>query len=268
MAQAKNKKSKTKKASGTESRARQKAREIQEKRRADKRVVDEIWAIITIAIGIFFAVSIFTSDPALHDLASKGLRMMNLAFPIIGFQMVTTNLFQCLGMVRKSIFLSLSRQLLFLPDDGVAHLCTVFIHGGQDDLPAEKAYTEEDQGSGQHKRKQDGNDLLHETTAPLIATLMISSRRGPKRITANAIAARNGSANSSGSSHLPFPRFLRSVLTLSRSLPSSVTPALGIVLHRRFTPQLQQPVAQFRGAFEFQFLRRAVQRCRLCVADP
>ena len=59
-------------------------------------------------------VSIFTSDPALHDLAAKGLRKMNIAFPIIGFQMVTTNLFQCLGMVRKSIFLSLSRQLLFL----------------------------------------------------------------------------------------------------------------------------------------------------------
>ena len=61
MAQAKNKKSKSKKATGTESRARQKAREMQEKRKADKRVVDEIWAIITIAIGIFFAVSIFTS---------------------------------------------------------------------------------------------------------------------------------------------------------------------------------------------------------------
>ncbi len=59
MAQAK-KNSKNKKSSGTESRARQKAREIQEKRKADKRVVDEIWAIITIAIGIFFAVSIFT----------------------------------------------------------------------------------------------------------------------------------------------------------------------------------------------------------------
>ena len=39
---------------------------------------------------------------------------MNVVFPIVGFQMVTTNLFQCLGMVRKSIFLSLSRQLLFL----------------------------------------------------------------------------------------------------------------------------------------------------------
>lgn len=60
MAQAKKKNTKTKKTTGTESKARQKAREIQEQRRADKRVVDEIWAIITIAIGIFFAVSIFT----------------------------------------------------------------------------------------------------------------------------------------------------------------------------------------------------------------
>ena len=79
------------------------------------------WATLVCILGFIVSeafsgptVSIFTSDPALHDLASKGLRMMNLAFPIIGFQMVTTNLFQCLGMVRKSIFLSLSRQLLFL----------------------------------------------------------------------------------------------------------------------------------------------------------
>ena len=60
------------------------------------------------------AASIFTSDPTLHDLAANGLRRINLVFPIVGFQMVTTNLFQCLGMVKKSIFLSLSRQLLFL----------------------------------------------------------------------------------------------------------------------------------------------------------
>ncbi|MBP5637408.1 MAG: MATE family efflux transporter, partial [Bacteroidales bacterium] len=60
------------------------------------------------------AVGIFTNDPELRTLAAKGLREMNLVFPIIGFQMVTTNLFQCLGMVKKSIFLSLSRQLLFL----------------------------------------------------------------------------------------------------------------------------------------------------------
>ena len=80
-----------------------------------------MWATIVCTVGFLIsellpgpAVSIFTSDPDLHALAESGLRMMNLAFPIIGFQMVTTNLFQCLGMVRKSVFLSLSRQLLFL----------------------------------------------------------------------------------------------------------------------------------------------------------
>lgn len=60
------------------------------------------------------AVSMFTNDPELKELASKGLRIMNIAFPLVGFQMVTTNFFQSLGMVNKSIFLSLSRQLLFL----------------------------------------------------------------------------------------------------------------------------------------------------------
>ncbi len=59
MAQAKKKNNK--KSSGTQSRAKQKAKEIQDKRRADKRVMDEIWAIITIAIGIFLAVSVLTS---------------------------------------------------------------------------------------------------------------------------------------------------------------------------------------------------------------
>ena len=79
------------------------------------------WATLVCLFGFFISevlpgptVSIFTPDPVLHNMAARGLRMMNLAFPIIGFQMVTTNLFQCLGMVNKSIFLSLSRQLLFL----------------------------------------------------------------------------------------------------------------------------------------------------------
>ena len=80
-----------------------------------------VWATIVCTLGGLVselfpgpAVSIFTNDPQLHALAAKGMRQMNMMFPIIGFQMVTTNLFQCLGMVKKSIFLSLSRQLLFL----------------------------------------------------------------------------------------------------------------------------------------------------------
>ena len=60
------------------------------------------------------AVSLFTNDPHLIDLAARGLRIMNSGFALVGFGMVTGNFFQCLGMVRKSIFLSLSRQLLFL----------------------------------------------------------------------------------------------------------------------------------------------------------
>ena len=79
------------------------------------------WATLVCCVGFIFSeflsepvVRIFTSDPVLVDKAAHGLRKMNIAFPIIGFQMVTTNLFQCLGMVKKSIFLSLSRQLLFL----------------------------------------------------------------------------------------------------------------------------------------------------------
>lgn len=66
-----------------------------------------------------FAVGMFVNmnDPAnakLAELAPKGLRIMNSGFALVGFGIVTSNFFQCLGMVKTSIFLSLSRQLLFL----------------------------------------------------------------------------------------------------------------------------------------------------------
>ncbi len=56
----------------------------------------------------------FTTDQHLIQLAVRGIRIDMLFFPIIGFQMVVTNFFQCIGKVKISIFLSLSRQLLFL----------------------------------------------------------------------------------------------------------------------------------------------------------
>ena len=67
--------------------------------------------------GMFFpkaAVGIFTRDPELTDLAARALRINTLVFPIVGFQMIATNFFQSLGMVKKSVILSLSRQILFL----------------------------------------------------------------------------------------------------------------------------------------------------------
>ncbi len=74
-------------------------------------------AMVGFAVSIAFphaAVSIFTSDQELIELSAKGLVLINLMLPLVGFQMVTSNLFQCLGMINKSIILSMSRQLLFL----------------------------------------------------------------------------------------------------------------------------------------------------------
>ncbi len=59
-------------------------------------------------------VGIFTSDTELIDLSAHGLRIVVMFFPIIGFQMVTSNFFQSIGMAGKAIFLSLTRQMLIL----------------------------------------------------------------------------------------------------------------------------------------------------------
>ena len=79
------------------------------------------WELLVTAVCFLFsellpnvAVSLFTNDDELIALASRGLRIMNAGFALVGFGMVSSNFFQCLGMVKKSIFLSLSRQLLFL----------------------------------------------------------------------------------------------------------------------------------------------------------
>ena len=72
---------------------------------------------ICFAVGMFaprIAAGIFTHDEALLDMSAEGLRILTIAFPIVGFQMIGTNFFQSLGMVKKSVILSLSRQILFL----------------------------------------------------------------------------------------------------------------------------------------------------------
>ncbi len=42
------------------------------------------------------------------------MRTVVMFFPIVGFQMVASNFFQSIGMAGKAIFLSLTRQVLFL----------------------------------------------------------------------------------------------------------------------------------------------------------
>lgn len=80
-----------------------------------------IAATVVMIAGWFLAmlaprqcVSLFTTDKHLIDTTVHGMQRMMLMLPLVGYQMVITNFFQCIGKVKISIFLSLSRQLLFL----------------------------------------------------------------------------------------------------------------------------------------------------------
>lgn len=58
--------------------------------------------------------SLFTRDQGLSDIVVPGLRIVMISAPIAGFQMVTSNFFQSIGLARKAIYLSLTRQIIFL----------------------------------------------------------------------------------------------------------------------------------------------------------
>ena len=80
-------------------------------------ILATIVTTICFIIGQFFpraAAGIFTHEEDLLDLSSESLRLLSIMFPVVGFQMIGTHFFQSLGMVKKSIILSLSRQILFL----------------------------------------------------------------------------------------------------------------------------------------------------------
>ena len=85
-----------------------------------------VWLSIAVATSILlfgWAVSmlfprqiarIFTTDPVLLEMSARGIVLDMLVFFVVGSQAVITNFFQCIGKVRISIFLSLSRQLFML----------------------------------------------------------------------------------------------------------------------------------------------------------
>lgn len=80
-----------------------------------------IWALIVTFSGFALCELIpeivskaFTTDSALIATSSKAMRILAMFLFLAGVQMVTTNFFQSIGKVNKSIFLSLTRQVLFL----------------------------------------------------------------------------------------------------------------------------------------------------------
>lgn len=73
--------------------------------------------IIGWLIGMFapyYCARAFTKDATLIRLGMKAIRLSMMLYPVIGSQMVTAFFFQSIGKVKVSIFLSLSRQLIFL----------------------------------------------------------------------------------------------------------------------------------------------------------
>lgn len=73
--------------------------------------------IVAFIIGFFFPAIFaraFTTDAQLIARVAHDMPIYFITYPIIGFQIVTTSFFQSIGVVKKSIFLSLSRQLIFL----------------------------------------------------------------------------------------------------------------------------------------------------------
>ncbi|THG44973.1 MATE family efflux transporter [Muribaculum caecicola] len=81
-----------------------------------------IWAGVAITfIGFVLTESfpdtisaMFTSDEILIRLARNGFRIYFICYPLVGCQIVIQNFFQSIGKPRLSIFLSLTRQLIFL----------------------------------------------------------------------------------------------------------------------------------------------------------
>ena len=94
--------------------------------RQNSRVWQTLWLTIACAevvvvtgfiMGEFFPntlTHLFTDNQPIIEMADRGFRIDVMVFPIVGAQMVIGNFFQSIGHAGKSIFQSLTRQLLFL----------------------------------------------------------------------------------------------------------------------------------------------------------
>lgn len=103
--------------------------------------------------------SMFTRDETLIAIARDGFRIYFIVYPVVGCQIVIQNFFQSIGKPKLSIFLSLTRQLLFL----IPFLIILPRHFGTDGVWASMF----------------GSDLLAAIVA--VATVLVMIRRLNKR---------------------------------------------------------------------------------------
>ena len=105
------KKSSSKSSPKGTSKAKEKAKEIQAKKKADRRVIDEIWAIIAIAIGVFLVIATLTEGAGqfgvIIDEFLKGL--FGFVAYILPFYLI---LFGILLFSKKTVSISIKTTLL------------------------------------------------------------------------------------------------------------------------------------------------------------
>lgn len=95
------------------------------------RVQKALWTTIACGVGVMsvaFVISqtipeyvagifVTSSDPdaaRITEIAAHAMRIVMIILPIVGFQIVASNFFQYINRASKAIFLSLTRQMLFL----------------------------------------------------------------------------------------------------------------------------------------------------------
>lgn len=74
-----------------------------------------VFAFIAVQAGPGLIVKLFNKDSlVLYEIAVDGLRIVTLALPFVGFQVVASHFFQAIGKAKISIFATLFRQVILL----------------------------------------------------------------------------------------------------------------------------------------------------------
>lgn len=80
-------------------------------------IVSTILCTIGFLAGQFFPqamLSVFNTNPEFLELGTHGMRILTLMLPVLGFQIISSNLFQAVGKAGIAMFLSLVRQVIIL----------------------------------------------------------------------------------------------------------------------------------------------------------
>ena len=80
-------------------------------------IISTLMCIVGFLAGQFAPralLSIFNTNPEFLELGTHGMKVLTFMLPLLGFQIISSNLFQATGKARIAMFLSLARQVIIL----------------------------------------------------------------------------------------------------------------------------------------------------------